>query len=130
MKVSSAEEYAIRAMSFLAREYGNNKAFSLNQISEQEKLPLPFLEQIFRQLKLKKLVLARRGVSGGYVLARDPAEVSSLEVIEAVSGPVMLHQCKDMKFCKPDGCDVSPLWLRLTASVREVMRETKLRDIA
>jgi Rrf2 family transcriptional regulator, cysteine metabolism repressor len=129
MKISSAEEYALRALVCLAKGFEANKSYSLTEIAELEKLPLPFLEQLFRSLKKQALVTSKRGVNGGYVLSRPPAEISALEAIEAVSGPVKLLDCEHGKFCNGQVCAVSPLWGKLTANVRNTLGSTYLGDL-
>lgn len=129
MKISSAEEYAVRAMVFLARQHESQEAFSISEIARQESLPVSFLEQLFRQLKKHDLVIAQRGTSGGYVLARQPQEISARDIIEAVSGPIDLFGCQDMRHCSKDRCTISPLWARLTARIAQTLQEANLNDL-
>lgn len=88
MKVSTRGDYASRALLSLAlhREAGPT---SVRDIAERTGLPQPYLEQILLALKGAGLVRSKRGVGGGYVLARDPAEITLSQIVRAVDGPIV-----------------------------------------
>ena len=87
MKLSKKGEYGIRAVSHLA-EYWSEGVIHSRRIAEVESLPPKFLESILLQLKRAGLVQSRRGVEGGYRLARAPEAVMLGEVIRALDGPL------------------------------------------
>lgn len=87
MKITKRGEYALKALLALAQEY-NVKRLSLREISEQEKLPVKFLEQIMMVLRRSGLVQSTKGKHGGYGLARPPHEVTLGEIIRTVDGPL------------------------------------------
>ncbi len=88
MKVSTRGDYASRALLSLAlRESGGPT--SVRDIAERTGLPQPYLEQILLALKGAGLVRSKRGVGGGYVLARTPAEITLGEIVAAVDGPIV-----------------------------------------
>src|SRR6266540_1014099 len=87
MKVSTRGDYACRALLSLAL-HGLDRPTSVKEIAERTALPQPYLEQILLAVKGAGLVRSKRGVGGGYVLARPPAEITLADVIAAVDGPL------------------------------------------
>lgn len=87
MKLTKRGEYGLKALLALACVYGQ-RTLSLREISEQEKLPVKFLEQIMMVFKRNNFVDSVKGKHGGYALARPPAEIKLGEVIRSVDGPL------------------------------------------
>src|ERR1044071_7172267 len=85
MKLSVRGEYAMRAMLVLALNY-DASVVRIQTISEQQKIPKRFLEQILNDLKSAGLVESRRGVAGGYRLARRPEEIPLSAVVRHIEG--------------------------------------------
>src|SRR6185503_10757923 len=89
VKVSTRGDYAARALLSLAlRE--SERPTSVKEIAERTSLPQPYLEQILLSVKGAGLVRSKRGVGGGYVLARPPDEIRLAEILSAVDGPITL----------------------------------------
>jgi Rrf2 family protein len=90
-------DYALVALARLAEEAtGGQRPLSARQIAEQYDLPLPLLMNVLKDLHRAQIVCSRRGASGGYMLCcHDPAEVTMLQVIEALEGPVKVALCCD-----------------------------------
>lgn len=89
MKVSTRGDYASRALLSLALHGGGTGPTSVRDIAERTGLPQPYLEQILLALKGAGLVRSKRGVGGGYVLARPPREITLSEIVSAVDGPIV-----------------------------------------
>lgn len=87
MNLSAKVEYAAVAVLELANHYGSGEPVRLRAIAEAHGIPSPFLVQIMLQLKAAGLVESTRGASGGYRLARDPAELTLAEVKQIIDGP-------------------------------------------
>ena len=87
VKVSTRGDYASRALLSLALHQGDGPT-SVRDIAERTGLPQPYLEQILLALKGAGLVRSKRGVGGGYVLARDPGEITLAQIVSAVDGPI------------------------------------------
>ena len=87
MKVSTRGDYAARALLSLAL-HESDRPTSVKEIAERTNLPQPYLEQILLAVKGAGLVRSKRGVGGGYVLARPPAEITLAEILAAVDGPL------------------------------------------
>ena len=87
MKVSTRGDYAARALLSLAL-HGSERPTSVKEIAERTGLPQPYLEQILLAVKGAGLVRSKRGVGGGYVLARAPEEITLADILAAVDGPL------------------------------------------
>ena len=131
LQVSRKIDYGLRAMIHLAG-LPPGKIASLQDLATTLHLPREFLAKILKVLTRKGLVRSLRGAHGGYQLARLARDVSFLEVIEAVEGPVQLNVCLDHK----DRCDVSAgctmyqVWKMGQDRMLEVYRRTSLAELA
>ncbi len=105
MKLSQASDYAFRAVLYLAREGVGNRV-EAQTISEQENVPKRFLLKTLRKLAQTDIIESYRGKYGGYALAKDPAEITLLDVVEAIDGPIEINRCLvEPKTCNKDGVD-------------------------
>src|SRR6478609_11824551 len=89
VKISTRGDYAARALLSLAL-HGSERPTSVKEIAERTGLPQPYLEQILLAVKGAGLVRSKRGVGGGYVLARPPEEITLAEIVAAVEGPQII----------------------------------------
>ena len=90
VRVSTRGDYACRALLSLALRGSETGPTSVRDIAERTALPQPYLEQILLALKGAGLVRSKRGVGGGYVLARPAEEILLSEIVSAVDGPITL----------------------------------------
>ena len=90
MRVSTRGDYASRALLSLALRSDGMTPTSVRDIAERTGLPQPYLEQILLALKGAGIVRSKRGVGGGYVLARPPAEITLGAIVSAVDGPIVV----------------------------------------
>jgi Rrf2 family protein len=88
--VSTRGDYASRALLSLAMHAEREGPTSVRDIADRTGLPQPYLEQILLALKGAGLVRSKRGVGGGYVLARPPSEITLGEIVSAVDGPIVV----------------------------------------
>jgi Rrf2 family protein len=89
MRITAKLDYTCRILCELAREYPKGEPVRIEQLSKAEGVPANFLAQILGELKTRKLVVSRRGTQGGFLLARPPAEITLLDIIEVVEGGLM-----------------------------------------
>lgn len=87
MRLSRTVDYALRATMLLAQEE-TPQPIPCSQLAKQGDMPERFLLQILRSLVTHGILRSTRGVDGGYTLVRSPSDVSLLEIIEAIEGPV------------------------------------------
>ena len=90
MRISTRGDYACRALLSLALHSDEQGPTSVRDIADRTALPQPYLEQILLALKGAGLVKSKRGVGGGYILARDPEDIRLSEIVSAVDGPITL----------------------------------------
>lgn len=98
MKLSTRSTYGLRAMMILAMEYGQGSIL-LRDIAERQMLPTTYLEQIMVPLRKAGLVTAMRGINGGYRLTRDPADITLVDVINILDGPLEFVDCTTVTRC-------------------------------
>ena len=110
MQITRQADYAVRAVLHLARSGEVRTATSA--IAEEQRIPPSFLAKIVSQLSIAGLLHTSRGARGGVTLARDPKEITLLEVIEAIDGPIQLNECVgDTGACSFDtDCPLRPVW--------------------
>jgi Rrf2 family protein len=111
MQITRQADYAVRAVLYLARIEGNQRA-ATSQIAQEQHIPPSFLAKIISQLSIAGLLHTSRGARGGVTLAREPKDITLLEVIEAIDGPIMLNECVgDSSTCTFDeDCPLRPVW--------------------
>lgn len=102
MKLSTQSRYGVRAIFDIAYNSAHTPA-RIQDINRRQKIPLRYLEQIFQKLRKSGFVKSKRGPGGGYILKKDPSEISLGEIIRSVEGGWKLVQCiedeKDQKRC-------------------------------
>jgi Rrf2 family protein len=131
LQISRKIDYGLRAMIHLAG-LPEGRIASLQDLASTLHLPREFLAKILKVLAGRGLVRSARGAHGGYQLARTPRDISFLEVIEAVEGPVQLNICLDHK----DRCDVSAsctmyhVWKAGQDRMLELYRRTTIAELA
>src|SRR5260221_6061497 len=92
MKLSLRGEYALRALLVLGLEY-SDAVVRIQRISEHQNIPKRFLEQILNDLKSAGIVQSRRGVAGGYRLAKRPEEITLAAVVRHIEGALAPVSC-------------------------------------
>jgi Rrf2 family protein len=131
MQVSRRVDYALRAVIHLANEEASERACSMAEIAERERVPRQFLEKIVQDLIHKGLVRSQRGPRGGYVLARPADQVTFRHVIEAVEGPISLNACTgEHADCSLLGtCGMERVWREGQRRVMELFEQTTIADV-
>ena len=111
MQITRQADYAVRAVLHLARINGSQRA-ATSQVAQEQHIPPSFLAKIISQLSIAGLLHTSRGARGGVTLARDPKDITLLDVIEAIDGPIMLNECVgDSSTCTfDDECPLRPVW--------------------
>src|SRR5918911_366159 len=134
MKVSTRVHYGLRAMTELARSYGEERLLSIAEIARSEDLPLAYLEQLVGELRRAGLVEGTRGVRGGYRLARAPSAITVGEVYRVLEGAVAPVECTAEDYL-PGSCIREPvclsrsIWDRVQHAILAVLDSTTLEDL-
>lgn len=132
VRVSTRGDYASRALLSLALQ-GVDTPVSVRDIATRTGLPQPYLEQILLALKGAGLVRSKRGVGGGYVLARDPSAVSLGDIVSAVDGPITLGDFGEPHTggaCDHEGqCVLLAVWADVASHMRRHLDGLLLDDL-
>jgi Rrf2 family protein len=130
MRTTAKADYAVRAAIELAS--AGEGPVKAEQIAEAQGIPLNFLENILAELRRAGIVQSRRGAAGGYALAQPPDQVSVADIIRAVEGPLA-----NVRGISPDELEypgsagqLRDVWVALRSSVRSVLEQVTLADIA
>mgnify|MGYP001124078953 FL=1 len=126
MQITRQADYALRAMVYLSRLEPNQRA-ATKKIAEQQKIPPSFLAKIISQLSIAGLIHTSRGARGGVVLSRPAAEISLLEVVEAIDGPIALNECTVAPGnCEmADDCPLHQMWQETQEQLFVKLRNTR-----
>ncbi|WP_409301860.1 cysteine metabolism transcriptional regulator CymR [Peribacillus sp. SCS-155] len=124
MKISTKGRYGLTIMIELAKKHGEGPT-SLKTIAQTHDLSEHYLEQLIAPLRNAGLVKSIRGAYGGYVLARDPGEITSGDIIRVLEGPISpVEGIEDEEPVKRQ------LWIRIRDAVKDVLDNTTLEDLA
>ena len=125
MQITRQADYAVRAVLYLAR-LGTDHRAATSQIAQEQQIPPSFLAKIVSQLSVAGLLQTSRGARGGVSLARLPENISLLEVVEAIDGPIMLNECvAGNGVCTfGDNCPMRPVWCDAQAELVQHLRGT------
>ena len=138
MRLSKRGEYGLRAMIFLAIASGSNAqphVVQLKEISEREKIPGKFLEQILLSLKNAGLVHSKMGNGGGYYLVKPPSEITLGQIFRMLDGPLAPVHCVSETAYEACGCPDEPTCgLRLVMgdvrnAITAILDHTSLEDV-
>lgn len=131
MQITRQADYAVRAVSFLAR-LAPGERVPTSLIAERQRIPQTFLAKIISQLSAAGIIRATRGARGGVALARTSENVNLLEVIEAIDGPVRLNECvTDPDVCSmSEICPVRSVWCKAQAELVERLQGTRFNQLA
>src|SRR5947207_4049828 len=131
LKISQKTEYALRAMLQLAGGTGG-PLISAREISEQQRIPLRFLEQQLGSLSKAGLVESCRGAGGGCRLSKAPEEIKVADVVDAIEGPFYPMFCLDPSdhTCWQEArCGLQDLWGEVRVAVRGVFERITLAEL-
>ena len=119
MKLSLRGEYAVRALLVLGLKYGQS-VVRIQTISEHQNIPKRFLEQILNDLKSGGFVQSKRGIAGGYRLARKPDQISLAAVVRHIEGALAPVSCVSGHFYQKCSCPDES-----RCAIRSVMKEIR-----
>lgn len=130
MKISTKGRYGLRTLMDVAVHQAKGPV-NLNDIAGRQGISAKYLWQIVNLLKTAGFVRGTRGPKGGYVLLRDPAEITLLDVIQVLEGPVSLVECvDDPKYCsRAEICVAHSVWEEVAQSIRGALQKITLAEI-
>ncbi len=130
MKVNTKVRYGLRAILQIAEGYGQDPV-PISAISESQEISGKYLEQVVGTLRKAGLIISRKGVRGGYILARSPEEINLWEIITALDSHTALVDCVvDAEICDRSGdCLTRSIWTLLSTRMQEFWSSFKLSDL-
>ena len=128
MKVSKASAYSLHAMMYMVR-HATQLPATTNTIAKAEGIPAGYLAKIFQKLVKAGFVKAAKGKNRGYVFAKEPEEISLLELFEQIEGESLFDDCL-LRHCECGGtsenCCIFAKWLSATNKIKELLLDTSL----
>ncbi len=130
MEITKAADYGLRAMYRLGQSPMNVSAL-IGDIAEEMSIPAQFLHKVMPRLVKAGLVRSRRGARGGYRLAKQPSEISLLQIVQAIDGPIYINRCLfDHEDCTMDDyCPIRPVFQDAQDALRKVLDDSSLADL-
>ena len=131
VEITRRTDYALRIILALARQ-PEGPALSSRELGRLQEVPHPFARGILTQLARAGLVISRRGSGGGVLLARPAAQISVLDVMEALEGPLTLNLCtRDPDYCgRADACVMHQVWLETERLLRAHLGDKDMAALA
>jgi Rrf2 family transcriptional regulator, cysteine metabolism repressor len=114
ISITTKSPYALQALAELGRT-GAPGPIPIGELARRRDIPVQFLEQLFAVLRRAGILRSQRGVKGGYSFAREPSEITVLELVELLDGPV--------------GGDAKGIFADAAAAAREVLAKTTVADV-
>ena len=130
LKLSKKADYGLIALKHLAMQNGQ-EACSAADIAEMYDIPTPLMAKVLQKLAKRGLVAARHGSGGGYKLAKDPASITALEVINAIDGPLFITSCVTShgECHQTRKCTVREPLRRVNASILQVLNTVTIAQM-
>lgn len=132
LKITTKGHYGVRAMLDLAQHYGEGP-ISLKSVAERQGFSEPYLEQLIGTLRKAGLLKSVRGAQGGYILAREPRDISVGDIIRVLEGPIAPVECvseEAIDKCERSQCCVTKgVWEKVKTSIEEVLDSITLEDL-
>jgi len=130
MKITHEADYATRAILHLSRTQ-TDKLIPTNEIAKRQNIPSSFLAKIIVQLSIAGLLHTSRGANGGVKLARKPQNITLLEVIEAIDGPIRLNICveNESDCIFENNCPMQAVWCDAQNEMITKLRNTNFAQL-
>jgi Rrf2 family protein len=131
MQLSRKADYALRAVAYVA-QLKKMELASIGRIARARNIPREFLAKILKELTRAGILVSYQGVTGGYRLARSPKDISFLDVIEAMEGPVAVNLCVDGSHCdctREKGCEIRPFFVKQQDNITRALRRQTFANL-
>jgi Rrf2 family cysteine metabolism transcriptional repressor len=114
LSITTKSPYAVKALTELGRQ-GGDSPVPIGELAKRRGIPVQFLEQLFAVLRRAGILKSQRGVKGGYSFAKEPSQITVLEIVELLDGPL--------------GGGAEGIFEEAAAAAREVLSKTTVADI-
>jgi Rrf2 family protein len=114
LSITTKSPYAVKALTELGRSGGDGPV-PIGELARRREIPVQFLEQLFAALRRGGILRSQRGVKGGYSFAKDPSQITILEIVELLDGPL--------------GREAEGIFSDAAAAARQVLETTTISDV-
>lgn len=130
MQITRQADYAVRTVLHLAK-MGDSERAATRTVAAEQNIPPSFLAKIISQLAIAGLLHTSRGARGGVTLARDPKDITLLEVVEAIDGPIQLNVCvgSDGACIFDEDCPIRSVWCNVQTELVTRLKGTSFGDL-
>jgi len=133
MKITYKGDYALKTILDLALHY-NQGVVTIHDLAKRADIPLKFLEQVLLELKQGRFVDSKRGINGGYFLARVPSKIKIGEVVRFIDGPIEPIPCANpgalYKGCSDIyKCAFKNIWVEVTKAISKIIDNLTFEDL-
>ena len=130
MKISTKGRYGVRILMDLAL-YAKDAPRLMSEISLSQNISKKYISQLTLKLNNAGLITSFRGAKGGFKLALAPKEISLLNIIEVMEGPVCIVECvNDKTVCtRSDNCSACTVWSCINKKIRKQLANISLKDL-
>ncbi len=132
MKLSTRGRYGLKAIFELSSHYGEGPV-PLNEIASKQNLSESYLEQLFSVLRREGVITSVRGAQGGYMISRDPEEITVGQVLRSLEGDMAPSDCilegDEIACPREDECVTKIVWIKIKESIDNVIDSITLKDM-
>lgn len=130
MKISTKGRYGLRILLDLAL-HAKESPRQMKEIAQSQQISEKYISRLILSLNKAGLIISLRGAKGGLQLAKPPKEITLLDIIETMEGPLCIVECvADKTFCKKSGdCSACKVWSALNKKIKKQMQEVTLKDL-
>jgi Rrf2 family protein len=133
--LSKKTKYAIKALVILGKNM-DKPPMQISKISEEERIPKKFLEQILLDLRNAGYLYSKKGAGGGYSLNKDPKEIFLVHIMRITGGPIAMVPCASLNFfhkceeCRQETtCGIRVAFIKVRDATLKILTETSIADI-
>lgn len=133
--LSMKTQYAFKALMYMAQQ-DRQRPILIAEIAEQKTIPLKFLENILLELKKAAILDSKKGKGGGYLFAKNPADIKLATVMRLIDGPISLLPCVSLHFytkcknCDENFCGLNKVMLQVRDASLAILENKTVADIA
>lgn len=130
LRMSKLTDYGTVVLAFMASR--PDSLISASEIAEATRMAVPTVSKILKKLTVAGMLDSTRGAHGGYTLARDAADISAAEIIDALEGPIAITECSgDHSHCSFESvCALGGRWQQINGLIRSALTDISLAELA
>jgi len=130
MKINTKTRYGLRALIYIAIESQNKESILQKDIAKAENISFKYLDHIIAELKAANIIVSAGGKKSGYILAKNPEDISLYDIFKAFNSDLKLVDCLDNIFCnKNNKCASQYFWNELNNVIINYMKNISLKEI-